>query len=274
VSYDTALGYPGEFFYHYTTREAAFEHILPERKLRLSPARCVRDPLESNPALITAAYGELGDPVVEYEQQAVAFEAGIKLLQRRRCSKVLSMTIDASAYEGDAEIFGRGYARARMWEQYAEAHRGVCLMFRREDFERRALAELRARSPNSWASAVNYTQRGILENPAATLMANNNPGTPAARMVDKHVQQQYDWIFFTKLLDWESEHEYRFIESSMDDGYSHVEIGDTLSKIIVGHGFPDWQMPGFYGWCDRIGAQPWRMSWDRSRPSPQRASPP
>lgn len=152
------------------------------------------------------------------------------------------MTIDASGYKDDAEIFGRGFARARMWEQYAEAHRGVCLMIKREDFEPRALAELRARSANSWAGAVNYTRRGILENPAATLMA--NLGTPAASVVHEHVQQQRDWIFFTKLLDWESEHEYRFIESSMDDGYSYVDIGDALSGIIVGHGFPDWQMPG------------------------------
>jgi hypothetical protein len=39
VSYDSTLGDPVAFFYHYTTREAAFTHILPERRrLRLSPA--------------------------------------------------------------------------------------------------------------------------------------------------------------------------------------------------------------------------------------------
>ena len=52
MSYHPALGKPGDYLYHYTTREAAFEHILPDRTLLLSPAHRMRDPLESNPAFL------------------------------------------------------------------------------------------------------------------------------------------------------------------------------------------------------------------------------
>jgi len=40
-------GKPRDYFFHYTTREAAFAHILPERQLRLSPYSKVNDPMES-----------------------------------------------------------------------------------------------------------------------------------------------------------------------------------------------------------------------------------
>jgi hypothetical protein len=266
-TYDPALGDPGDFFFHYTTRAAAFEHIIPDRQLRLSPAVHVNDPLESNPALLPVAYSSSGDdPEQEYELQVAGMEAMSRLHQLRLYSKVLSLTIDAHGYNGNAEIFGRGYARARMWAQYAEGHRGVCLMFRREPFTASALGQLRERTPSAWADEVRYTQRGILEDQAATLLP--APGTTGADVSEVHLKKHLKSIFFTKLKDWESEHEYRFVEASMERAYSHVDIRDTLVGVIVGWKFPDWQMPGVFEACERTGAQPWRMSWDRSRPSP------
>jgi hypothetical protein len=35
---------PGKYFFHYTTRDAAFGGILPSRSLRLSPYGAMRDP--------------------------------------------------------------------------------------------------------------------------------------------------------------------------------------------------------------------------------------
>ena len=275
--YDRALGYPGDFFYHYTTRETAFEHILPTRWLRLSPAFRMRDPLEGHAALIGGAWYVPDDPDA---QRAIArgermVQASVGLRQLRRCSKVLSLTIDGRDYVGNAEIFGRGYARARMWEQYAENHQGVCLMLRRRDFEAIALRQLKSRSRDAWADEVRYTQRGILDELAATVMAPSNPGADltAEELTQEHVDKHVKSIFFTKLMDWQSEHEYRFVESSTDEEYTSVDIGETLAGVILGHKFPDRQTPDVLALCDRVAAQVWRMSWDWSRPSPQLISP-
>ena len=265
-TYPHALGGPGDFFFHYTTREAAFEYILPDRQLRLSPAHLVNDPLESNPAFLGAAVGQTDSPEVDYENQVAAMEAGMRLQQLRRHSKVLSLTIDAPAEDGNAEVFGRGYARARMWQQYAENHHGVCLMFRREPLQTNALSEIQGRTPRAWVGAVSYTQRGILDNPAATLMP--NPATTDADVVEQHVREHLHWLFFTKLLDWETEHEFRFVESSTDDGYTFVDIGDTLAAVILGWKFPEWQAHGAVEMCQSVGATTWLMQWDRARPMP------
>jgi hypothetical protein len=265
-TYRQALGVPGDFFFHYTTREAAFEYILPDRQLRLSPAHLVQDPLESNPAFLGADFGVSDNPEVDYENQVAALEAGMRLQQLRRHSKVLSLTIDAPPRDGDVEVFGRGYARARMWQQYAENHQGVCLMLRRERFATKALAEIQARTVGVWAGAVSYAQRGILENSAATIMP--NPATTDIDIVEQHVRDHLKWLFFTKLLDWETEHEYRFIELSMEDGCTFVDIGDTLAGVILGWKFPEWQAHGAVEMCRSVGATTWLMQWDRARPMP------
>ena len=38
---------PAGLMAHYTTAEAAFEHILPEERLRMSPYADMRDPIEN-----------------------------------------------------------------------------------------------------------------------------------------------------------------------------------------------------------------------------------
>jgi hypothetical protein len=40
-------GEHGEFFFHHTTADTAFRHILPTGELRLSPYSQMRDPLEA-----------------------------------------------------------------------------------------------------------------------------------------------------------------------------------------------------------------------------------
>ena len=242
MSYDPKLGQPGDFFFHYTTRQAAFQHILPALQLRLSPALVMRDPLESNPALVSGSWYVSDDPKAQRAVEATVMQASLDLQQLRRCSKVLCLTIDALDYVGDAEIFGRGYARARMWEQYAEKHKGVCLMFRRGDFEASVLEQLRSRSPESWGHAVTYKHRGILEDAAATVLLPSN--LRATDLRSDHLRKHLQSIFFTKLTDWQSEHEYRFVESSWNERRTFVDIGDTLAGVILGWRFPGWQTPG------------------------------
>jgi len=44
---EARLGVPGRFVAHYTSASSAFEHVLPDRQLRLSSFANMRDPRES-----------------------------------------------------------------------------------------------------------------------------------------------------------------------------------------------------------------------------------
>lgn len=126
---------PGRFFYHYTTWHAASEHILPTGRLRLSPYELMNDPLEAQPPSIGA-----GVTLPSGDDELLSL-AGLKhvevqeaVARIRRHSKLLSLAVDspwATEIKGSDRRFGMGWARAPMWQHYADNHRGVCLIFDR-----------------------------------------------------------------------------------------------------------------------------------------------
>jgi hypothetical protein len=89
----------------------------------------MRDPLEAQhwpePSV---SFGSPGDPLPDESELA---RYGV-VLQAKLAARLLSLTVDAEDYGEDTEPFGRGYARASMWQLYGDDHRGVCLAFDRE----------------------------------------------------------------------------------------------------------------------------------------------
>jgi hypothetical protein len=85
----------------------------------------MRDPLENKelPSMLMYAGGIEPPGLSLPEAQQLVGEI-------RGQMRVLSLTMDATGYEDEqVRAFGRGYARPPMWEHYAEAHTGVCLVF-------------------------------------------------------------------------------------------------------------------------------------------------
>ena len=151
----------GTWLFHYTTRRAAFEDILPKKRMRFSPYTEMRDPLE-NKWLFNSSYtiptGMPDDDPNHPDRTQAFLEARAAAI--RESAKVLSLTLDAPGFE-EAPLFGRGWARARMWEQYAENHAGVCLLFRRDAIIERVTESLRSQGlPGPYNRRVAYTQRG------------------------------------------------------------------------------------------------------------------
>jgi DUF2971 family protein len=143
VTVPTVLDPAGSILYHYTTLATALEHIIPGRTLRLGPFSSMRDPRESHDWSVTgggyepAAYTD--QDKLEDVHRWVEFNRGINELKSH--VKVLSLTHDDPG-ERDATEFGRGFAHPRLWEQYADDHRGVCLCFDSEKLIDRLTARL------------------------------------------------------------------------------------------------------------------------------------
>jgi hypothetical protein len=257
----------GRFFFHYTTREAAFEHIIPSRTIRLSPYALMRDPLEAR-AEVGAAYAGPPDQA-EHQDITRAYFDAVRVMQEARWQyKLLSFTVDEEDDDMDQfdRVFGAGWTRARMWEHYAETHQGVCLVFHREAFEATALRQLSSRSPGSLAGPVRYTRAGLAETPAISL-GGLAAGADGTRLAREHLNNLAKDLFFLKLLDWKSEHEYRFMEPGQDDNYSSIQLEDTLAGVILGHRFPRWQVASALTICKDEGIDLSQVNWLMSRPS-------
>jgi len=120
---------PGQWLYHYTTLETALVHVLPEQRLRLSPFSKMRDPREYKHWSPPAA-GFIDDVSDEDLMRGYAVTAA-RLNLLRDEFKLLSLTTDSeSAEEG---VYGRGFARSRLWEAYAGRGSGVCIVLRKQE---------------------------------------------------------------------------------------------------------------------------------------------
>lgn len=85
-------------------------------------------------------------------------EALWMIKRERNRMRLLSTTRDVKAQPREA--FGSCWARPRVWEQYADAHRGVCLVFSRDAF----VAALTQRFGDGIEfEEVEYTPQGIAE---------------------------------------------------------------------------------------------------------------
>jgi hypothetical protein len=247
---------------HYTTADAAFEHIIPSGELRMSPYARMRDPLENRE--LSFAFGTSGDDAENDDALMDMVTDAIRQLRDR--TLLLSFTIDSKqGYTDDDLPFMRAWARARMWEQYASNHAGVCIAFDREPALDHMTAHLKEVSPAVERGRVIYSPRGFRDTAAATVSLD-------------HFREDFDQsiatfvfslardLFRAKTLDWQSEHEYRVTivtDKTADDGYLFVPFGDASSvrAVILGERFPEWQVPGAKWACEQVGVELHRLQW-------------
>jgi hypothetical protein len=255
-----------KYFFHYTGSDAAFGHILPEASLRFSRYLDMRDPLENKEWWFSA--GGRGAETHDQERRQTAgwFAFNRAANEIRRRSFLLSLTIDTPIAETEEEEpFCLGWARARMWEQYAENNAGVCLVFDRERLTRAIIASRGDRELAAlYHQDVTYEATGILK-PMLDIETLGEEVTPAR--VNSFIEEHYEPLFFQKVLDWQSEHEYRFCTIAGDGDEVLANIGEALHAVIVGERFPKWQRAAVIEACVVAHAQPLRLDWTRGEPS-------
>lgn len=256
----------GKVLFHYTTREAAFEHILPDKQLRFSPYTEMRDPLE-NKWLFRCSYTVPTHMPDEHPDHPERTRECLELhaARIRESAKVLSLTLDADGFAAPDSLFGRGWSRARMWEQYAENHAGVCLVFKRDALIERVTESLKAQGlAGPYNRPVKYTLRGTGGGLPLNL---NEIGPIDEQWVRELVEVRKDDLFFLKTTDWETEHEHRFIVTAPEEDYVYAGFGDdVLEAVVIGERLARWEWPGVVASCQHAGAMALRLEWSTGAP--------
>lgn len=256
-----------QLLYHYTSAEAALEGILRYGTLRLSPYAQMRDPLEYRELPRLLCYRDEG----LHPGRLPLEEAHDTLTSLRNRMRILSLTSDATGYEDDGvRAFGKGYARPRMWETYGRNHTGVCLAFDAAsmtddgaDFRR----NLRTRGATN-LRPVEYTEGGFIRHPARVLPDIRDDERAVDLMV-RHLMTHDVAFWFLKLLDWETEYEYRFVHfpSTKEEGPLDIEFGSALKAIILGARFDDNYIDEAVTYGDNFTAEVCKLDWASGYPS-------
>jgi Protein of unknown function (DUF2971) len=228
-----------QYVYRYRTHERAIQE-LKTRKIRMSPFAELNDPKESNNWRFDLASSDSRqgfDPNVEREIE----ESGTVFAKGH--AKVLCVTLDdASAVGmGVENIWGRGFSRPRMWQQYGENYRGVCMIFDRVALDRIVQAA-RPEGPVLMAGRVIYGNtprvfRLSLADHPFMLDYDSVVAAGLQQAVFEHVIRHRDRLFFEKAIDWQSEKERRWVIWDNTHSELFLDIGDALKGVIVGSEF-------------------------------------
>jgi hypothetical protein len=84
--------------------------------------------------------------------------------------------------------------------------------------------------------------------------------------MSEHLSKHSDELFFTKLRDWESEVEYRFVTRWDSADELFVNIHPALKGVVLGHAVSMTYVPSLAQLCQPFGIRLAKLRWRNGRP--------
>ena len=230
------------YVYHYTKWERLLD--IMHTGLRLGPLAQMNDPRESKdwyPPLVFRGDLRLTANEIAVFNRAVA--------EYRKRIRIVAFCLDQPFGEGYNRS-RRGYSRPRMWAQYAENHKGVCIVMDRVGLDQ----AIRLGYPDqrdSWvlAGKVEYVETAP-DDPASRAIVLRDDHDIEASVQDSFTQFAHR-LFFVKHVDWRDENEYRWVYYDSDGTGTginglrgpFVDIRNHVVALVLGADYADAHLP-------------------------------
>ncbi len=255
------------FVYRYRSMTRALSE-LDHGTLRISPFPELNDPKEFADWRFGFAARRNFLPDQNWpdlEQQASAYA--------KNFAKVFCATLDddsALDRENVNNIWGRGFSRPRMWQQYADDYRGVCMVF-----DRAALgAAIRSSVPEGSlhiADRVKYsnTPRVFVMHPSLNpfmLDYDRMNAVGLRQAMTEHIGLHREMLFFHKASDWQTEKEYRWLVWDTEHKDIIFKFGEALKAIVVGLKPSQEYLHKLHDACARVSVPVWELRWSNGAP--------
>lgn len=232
-----------KYVYHYTSFETAIK-ILYGDNLLFAPLSRTNDTTEQKSRI---AYDFVSDDAFmkdkdKFERYWLNWTANSKVLCFSRDREKSAESLEGVKVRNKMEMSGRGFALPRMWAQYAETHSGVCLIFRKEEL----IDRVEKLNPDAMHDNIHYTEwynrfnlsRVTFDSMMEIISRRNN--TIHASELFKQYPEFANHLFFTKLLDWKGENEFRIVIPDTNDEVIEVDgVASLLAGVTVGERMPD-----------------------------------
>lgn len=218
-----------KWLYHYTSFETAIKYILPSGTLKMGEYGRVNDPKEAKLNPNTYNFGQLPSDKEERNIFVIERDEVCKKITDYffHQIKIVCFSVDDLRYEKTLfHYFARGCIKPRMWAQYGDNNKGVCLIFDRnileKQIEQQFQNEIKIYSGNvKYQSCQLNNENWELQNQIDS-NCNNFSLTDFKNNFEDAIEKQVDnfWetYFFHKYEDWNSENEFRFVIHSQKAG--------------------------------------------------------
>jgi hypothetical protein len=236
----------GDHVYHYTSM-MSLRPILDDMTLRLSPLSRTNDPCEFNEWYATLFFSSLHDGPLEVASDVLdqALEDIDRLLRRNVCVGCFTQDRLPRQEAPQDALFHMGWARARMWDQYGDKHRGAVLAFDPvllcESVEQEC-ARLGINCERSQGEVFYFDQP---RNLGVAMDAIWRDGVDAVVEGMRTAHHKPDSLYYRKNYDWASEEEYRItvvrsnpLPEELDTPLL-IPIKEALQAIVLGEQLHD-----------------------------------
>ena len=217
--------------YHYTSIYTAIEYIFPFNELRLSPLTSSTDPMEQTiPDLSIGSYGYHEDH--ERLQKNIDGHGLSKKVNRyykslHQLCLCRNEKIDFHGqYTGVFEPIDHfGFAKPRMWHQYGDGYKGICIAISRKKLEEQLTQEFKIID-------IEYLKNHLFKPNIDTSGINLNIAEQRGEEKYLKIKCESELKKITKHHDYKYENECKIIVASEND-YDFIDIKTCIQGIFV-----------------------------------------
>jgi len=206
--------------FHYTTSLTALENILFKKQLRLSPRNMSNDPLEKAKESISESIVAFPEDMESLEEQTKGVVEEILDLVKNKQDKIRQVCFCMNS-KNIKSIDDLGFMRSRMWDQYGDKYKGVCLAFSKKELLKNQKIKLK-----NFVGYKKFNEFPTLEIDCNDILAKG------PKKYKKDFMRDIDASLFFKHKDYRDENEYRLCTYS-EDGYDYINFENSLKGIIV-----------------------------------------
>jgi len=208
--------------FHFTKLSTFLEHILPHLTIRFNSIQKTNDPFENILSISTICSPPKisGSDILGLNQQMNYLSASANSKNIIQDFKVLCFSQTSKT----KNIVTYGYNMPRMWTQYGDNHKGVCIEFDKKNLIRK----VRDTFKPVYFNNVTYRNKSVL-------IDYDNNKTYTDDYIKEFLIKYRKELFFTKHNDWSGEREYRFLYIGQDEYV--VFLKKCIKAIYLGFRF-------------------------------------
>ena len=158
-----------------------------------------------------------------------------------------------------------------MWDQYADKHKGVCLMFDRDKINEdisKVYGDYKIHKRK-----VKYLHEPIPET-IKNIKYEELIKFGIKEVIQKKIEENVNRFFFQKALDWQSEFEYRWLIVTKEnvEEYLYFPICNAIRAIILGTNINDENEKKLIDYSKMFKVRLYRMDWMNGNPHTNKSS--
>jgi hypothetical protein len=259
---------PTELF-HYTSANTAIEKILLNQQIKVGLIKYVNDPRESKDWALLPKL--TGIPTNSLPLKEVSVNQEFTRIKQEEWKAVCFATSDPK-YERHPkstldEGFLYGACKPRMWANYAENHKGVCLKFNGPKFDKqiRINSEKAGKNRRTFCGKVKYFDYGDTLD-SVSIDYTELSKVDVSQGLRHHLIRYYKKFFLMKSKDWKTESEFRWLVYDESKEVEFLPIKGIVEEVIVGFDFLKVYYPTLVELCRPLDIRIRKIIWSNGFP--------